>query len=179
MVTEVLLQQPAMTEAVTKSAFPPPGAPNPRRLAQSIARAMEAFASKRMRFTPLRQEVFAEIAAIPSSIGAYDILGRLAEKGTRLAPISIYRALDALLEAGVIHRLESRNAYFACRRLHQDHIPGTRPIVLVCETCGTVAEVDGEGVFENIDRAAEAAGFTPRVRFVEISGTCPRCTGEA
>jgi Fur family zinc uptake transcriptional regulator len=41
-----------------------------------------------------------------------------------------------------------------------------------------VAEVDGEGVFENIDRAAEAAGFKPRVRFVEISGTCPRCAGQ-
>ena len=40
-------------------------------------------------------------------------------KGTRLAPISVYRALDALLEAGVVHRLESKNAYFACSRLHQ------------------------------------------------------------
>jgi Fur family zinc uptake transcriptional regulator len=168
-----------VTEAAAKSAFPPPGAHNPRRLARSIERATEAFVAKRMRFTPLRQEVFAEIAAIPSSIGAYDILGRLAEKGTRLAPISVYRALDALLEAGVIHRLESRNAYFACRRLHQDHMPGRRPIVLVCEYCGTVAEVDGEGVFENIDRAAEAAGFKPRVRFVEISGTCPRCAAAA
>ena len=73
--------------------------------------------------------MFEEIAATHASIGAYDILAKLAEKGTRLAPISVYRAIDALLEAGVIHRLESKNAFFACRRM--DHRTGRRPIFLV------------------------------------------------
>ena len=67
--------------------------------------------------------MFEEIAATHASIGAYDILAKLAEKGTRLAPISVYRAIDALLEAGVIHRLESKNAFFACRRHGSSHRP--------------------------------------------------------
>ncbi|MCH9764674.1 MAG: transcriptional repressor, partial [Alphaproteobacteria bacterium] len=93
----------------------------------------------------------------------------------RLAPISVYRAIDALLEAGVIHRLESKNAYFACRRLDHDFEKSGRPLVLACENCGTVAEVDSHGIFETIDHVCGDVKFKPRVRFVEVSGLCPKC----
>ena len=86
---------------------------------QSVDQATAIFAEKNLRFTDLRRKVFEEIASTQASVGAYEVLDRLAKKGTRLAPISIYRALDALLEAGVVHRLESKNAYFACRQLHR------------------------------------------------------------
>ena len=128
--------------------------------------------------TLLRQQVFEEIAATHASIGAYEILARLGEKGTRVAPISIYRAIDALLDAGVIHRLESKNAFFACRRT--DHtVKGRRPIFLSCEKCGAVGEVDGQHIFDLIGEAAKEAKFTPRIKFVEVQGLCPRCTTAA
>src|SRR5262245_41126235 len=133
-----------MTEASAKQPLTSSASPADRKLAKAIERANQAFTEKNLRFTKLRQDVFQEIAATYTSIGAYDILARLAEKGTRLAPISVYRAIDALLEAGVIHRLESKNAYFACRRL--DHTTGRRPIFLSCEKCNAVQEVDSEGV---------------------------------
>ena len=96
---------------------------------------------------------------------------------TRLAPISVYRAIDALLEAGVIHRLESKNAYFACRRL--DHTStGRRPIFLSCEKCNAVMEADAEGIFETIDRVSRTASFQPRVKFVEVSGLCRACAAK-
>ncbi|HUS98509.1 MAG TPA: transcriptional repressor [Hyphomicrobiaceae bacterium] len=165
-----------MTEASAKHHFPGPGVPNERRLAKAVERANQAFADKNLRFTKLRQGVFEEIASTYTSIGAYDVLARLAEKGTRLAPISVYRAIDALIEAGVIHRLESKNAYFACRKL--DHATGRRPIFLACEKCNAVAEVDSEGIFETIDRAAKSASFQPRVKFVEVSGICRHCASK-
>ena len=129
-------------------------------MAKAVERANQAFTEKNLRFTKLRQDVFQEIAATYASIGAYDILAKLAEKGTRLAPISVYRAIDALLEAGVIHRLESKNAFFACRRL--DHRTGRRPIFLSCEKCNAVQEVDSEGIFDTIDRLSRGASFQPR-----------------
>ncbi len=92
---------------------------NKERLKTSIDRATAIFAERNIRFTDLRRKVFEEIASTQASVGAYEVLDRLAKKGTRLAPISVYRALDALLDAGVVHRLESKNAYFACGRLHQ------------------------------------------------------------
>lgn len=144
------------------------------RLQISLDRAVEIFSERKIRFTDLRRKVFEEIASTQASVGAYEVLDRLAKKGTRLAPISIYRALDALLEAGVVHRLESKNAYFACRRLHQAPT-GRRPMFLSCEKCGIVQEVDGDHIFHAIDEAAHGAKFDPRVRFVEVSGTCQDC----
>ncbi|MGQ0673987.1 MAG: Fur family transcriptional regulator [Hyphomicrobium sp.] len=167
-----------MSEETAKTYFPAPGQQTVRRLAQAVEKATEAFDSKKLRFTTLRQKVFEEIAATNTSIGAYEILDRLATKGTRLAPISVYRAIDALMEAGVIHRLESKNAFFACRRLHHDFEKGKRPLILACEKCGAVAEVESEGIFDTIDKVARGASFKPRVKFVEVSGTCPRCAGK-
>jgi Fur family zinc uptake transcriptional regulator len=142
----------------------------------SVDQATAIFAEKNLRFTDLRRKVFEEIASTQASVGAYEVLDRLAKKGTRLAPISIYRALDALLEAGVVHRLESKNAYFACRQLHRPRT-GRRPMFLSCEKCGVVQEVDGDDIFRAIDSAAHAAKFEPRVRFAEVSGMCHECAG--
>lgn len=167
-----------MTDALMKSPFPAPGQQNGRKLVQAVERAHRAFEQRNLRFTKLRQQVFEEIAGVHTSIGAYDILDRLATKGTRLAPISVYRAIDALMEAGVIHRLESKNAYFACRRPEHGFEKGKRPLILACEKCGTVAEVDSGNIFETIGLMAEAADFEPRVKFVEVSGLCPRCVRE-
>ncbi|MFN0217194.1 MAG: Fur family transcriptional regulator [Hyphomicrobium sp.] len=147
------------------------------RAKSSVERASVIFAERNLRFTDLRRKVFEEIASTTASVGAYEVLDRLAKKGTRLAPISVYRALDALLEAGVVHRLESKNAYFACRRLHQPRT-GRRPMFLSCEHCGTVTEADGEEIFTSIDAASRSAKFEPRVRFVEVTGTCSDCAGK-
>ncbi len=165
-----------MTEVGAKQSVSTSGSQSDRRLAKAVDRASQAFTEKNLRFTKLRQDVFQEIASTYTSIGAYDVLARLAEKGTRLAPISVYRAIDALIEAGVIHRLESKNAYFACRRL--DHATGRRPIFLSCEKCNAVQEADAEGIFETIDRVSRAANFQPRVKFVEVSGLCRSCASK-
>lgn len=144
------------------------------RVQSSLQRASEIFEEKNLRFTELRRRVFEEIASTQASVGAYEILDRLAKKGTRLAPISIYRALDALLEAGVVHRLESKNAYFASRGIHKPQTD-RRPMFLSCERCGQVIEADGEEIFGAIDDAAQGAHFEPRVKLVEVSGTCQEC----
>ena len=147
------------------------------RVKSSMDRATTIFEEKNLRFTDLRRKVFEEIASTTASVGAYEVLDRLAKKGTRLAPISVYRALDALLEAGVVHRLESKNAYFACSRLHQPRT-GRRPMFLSCEVCSTVYETDGEDIFKMIDATSRAAKFEPRVKFVEVSGTCQDCAAK-
>ena len=166
-----------MVSAPTKTMFPAPDKQDGKKLTQMMERAEAAFELKDLRFTKLRQQVFGEIAATHSSIGAYEILARMAGKGTRVAPISVYRAIDALLTAGVVHRLESKNAFFACRRA--DHTStGRRPIFLSCEVCGAVGEVDGQDIFDAVDERARGTGFTPKIKFVEISGTCPRCSGK-
>ncbi len=143
-------------------------------LKSALDHARSQFEEQKLRFTELREQVFTEIASTRQAIGAYDIIDRLSDKGTRLAPISVYRSIDALMEAGVIHRLESKNAYFACRR--HEHGKRGRPIFLSCEECGGVTEVSAQVAFDTIKALAESAGFTPKVKFVEVSGTCRDCS---
>jgi Fur family zinc uptake transcriptional regulator len=158
-------------------AFPAPEHNHALCLDEAMARAREAFAAKGMRLTPLREAVFQAIAsASHRAIGAYEVLDRLAARGERLAPISVYRAIDALVAAGIVHRFESRNAFFACHAGHEQ-----RQLVLACEACGSVAEVDGAPVFAAIDSAAKRAAFSAtsaKGAVVEIWGMCSNCTGK-
>lgn len=154
------------------SPFPTPAHDHAPCLASLIERAEAAFAAKDLRLTELRRQVLGEIAASHRAIGAYEILDRLARKGTRLAPISVYRALDALQQAGVVHRLESRNAYFAC---HSGHGHGSAQVVLSCRQCGEIAEVGGEAVLAAIETAAAGVAFRASGAIVEVSGLCGHC----
>jgi Fur family zinc uptake transcriptional regulator len=162
-----------MTHAAASNAFPAPEHDHDRCLAEAMERARAAFSDKGLKLTPLRQSVFQEIAASHKAIGAYDVLDRLAAKGERLAPISVYRAIDALVAAGIVHRFESRNAFFACHAGHD-----MRQLVLACETCGRVAEVDADKVFLAIDAAARSAGFSTMGAVVEVKGLCAGCAGQ-
>lgn len=113
-----------------------------------------------------------EIAASHSAVGAYEVLDRLARSGRRLAPISVYRAIDALVEAGLVHKLETRNAFFAC---HSSHLRDRGHLVLACDRCGTVAEVPGTTAFASIMAAAEAIDFRVSHAVVEVRGVCRHC----
>ena len=162
-----------MTQAVASNAFPAPEHDHDRCLTEAMERAREAFKSKGLKLTPLRQSVFQEIAGSHRAVGAYEVLDKLAAKGERLAPISVYRAIDALVTAGLVHRFESRNAFFACHAGHEQ-----RQLVLACEKCGSVAEVDGASVFSAIDEVAERASFSAssaKGAVVEVWGRCGNC----
>lgn len=161
-----------MASSRPSRAFPNPGHDHGPCLADTLARAEAAFERRGLKLTPLRRRVFEEIASSHDAVGAYELLERLARKGGRLAPISVYRTLDVLLQAGVVHRLESQNAFFAC---HGRHETASRQLYLVCQDCHRVAEVDAETAFQSIDAAAHAQGFQRNAAVVEVSGQCAHC----
>jgi Fur family transcriptional regulator, zinc uptake regulator len=167
-----------MRRQQSASPFPDPHHDHGPCVTDTLRRAAEAFDARGLKLTPLRRRVLEEVAASHHAIGAYEILERLARKeATRMAPISVYRALEALLEMGVVHRLESRNAYFACHARHDRD--GSRRIVLACERCATVAEVAAPVAFDAIDGAASDAGFRSRRALVEVAGICTACAAAA
>ena len=112
------------------------------------------------------------IAGGHAAIGAYDILARLGGRGRPPAPISVYRALDFLVEQGLVHRVESLNAYVACARAGGGH----RAQFLVCQRCRTVAELELPAIDEAIAAGAEAVGFAVVRPVVEIGGLCRCCS---
>ena len=58
----------------------------------------------------------------------------------RPAPITVYRALDFLRDNGLVHRIESRNAFVACVN---NHGGDDLVVFLICERCGAVGEAPG------------------------------------
>jgi len=165
----------AMTPFLSSGAFPAPEHDHGHCLTEAMDRAGKAFADKGLKLTGLRRSVFAEIAASHKAIGAYEVLARLAARGEQLAPISVYRAIDALVAVGIVHRFESRNAFFAC---HAGHA-ARRQLVLACETCRSVAEIDGDSVFQAIDKSADRAAFAAKAAVVEVWGLCANCAEAA
>ena len=106
-------------------------------------------------------------------VGAYDLADRISPPGgRRLAPISIYRALDFLVEQGFVHRLSSRNAFIACPHGH-----GADEAVafLICEVCGGVDEDASPAMRSAIRGMAQARQFKTSYQVVEIVGRCEHC----
>jgi Fur family zinc uptake transcriptional regulator len=124
-----------------------------------------------IQMTPLRRRVLEELARAEKPLGAYDLVERLGRE-KRIAPISVYRVLDFLIEAGLIHRIATRNTYLPCNHTHEAH---TATVFLVCTTCGSVDEVTSDDIARGVTGTAEAAGFKPGSRAVEVEGECSEC----
>ncbi len=137
-------------------------------MAMAEARCIE----RGQRLTPIRKDVLAALLGSHQPLGAYEIMERVAPKGPRPAPITVYRALDFLRENGLVHRIESRNAFVACVHTHQD---GDLVVFLICERCGAVGEASSAQVAATLKSAARAAGFTPKSPVIEITGVCTHC----
>jgi Fur family transcriptional regulator, zinc uptake regulator len=123
------------------------------------------------RFTPVRRRVLELVWASHKPVGAYALLDQLRADGRSAAPPTVYRALEFLLEQGLVHRVESLNAYLGCA--HPEH--GHAAQFLICRKCGTTAELDETDIAAAIDRHAKRTGFAVERRTVEASGLCAGC----
>ena len=155
-----------------KSAFPKPDHDHARCVADTLTRAEETCEESGRRLTPLRRRVLEELAESHSPVGAYEIVERLKKAGDSTPAMSVYRALDFLVTEGLAHRIESRNAFLACNRGHDAE---EVVVFLLCERCGTVAEVTSGDVGRGLARAAGAVGFEAHAPVLEIKGLCDRC----
>lgn len=148
----------------------------------ALAHAEAVSAAAGLRFTEQRRKVLAALAESHVPASAYEVIDRLARAGPRPAPISVYRALDFLVENAFAHRIESLNAYVACMRgggheaaKGHDHAPGAATVFLLCETCGAAAEASSLALNTALDMLSREAAFTPHARVIEIRGLCARC----
>lgn len=140
----------------------------------ALVRASDLCARRGARLTALRREVLELIWQDHTAVKAYDLLGRLGRSEGGAKPPTVYRALDFLLAHGLIHRLESLNAYVGCPEPDQAH-DGT---FLICDGCGAVSELRLDALDALLERGADAESFAVRRRTVEMRGACVACRGE-
>lgn len=158
------------------AAFPAPDHDHGRCAADAIHHAEAVCAKRGQRLTPIRRQVLEALLASHQPLGAYEIIAALGRDGDAPAPITVYRALDFLMANGLVHRIESRNAFLAC--VH-DHDDTGLVAFLICEQCGTVGEVEASSLARTLKDVGRHAGFSPRMSVVEITGICRNCAQSA
>jgi Fur family zinc uptake transcriptional regulator len=126
---------------------------------------------KGARLTPLRERVYEILLNQDSAIGAYDLLDKLRETEDNAKPPTVYRALDFFLGLGLVHKVESTNAFMACH-----HFGCSHPVqFLICDTCGDVQEIQSAGVKETLEAQAEQNAFVILRQTIEAHGVCRKC----
>ncbi|HUN51901.1 MAG TPA: Fur family transcriptional regulator [Candidatus Sulfotelmatobacter sp.] len=162
--------------ATTTAGFPRRGHNHASCVDDAVAAADRVCAQNGTRLTELRRQVLELVWRSHEPVGAYAILEHLAvDSGRRPAPPTVYRALDFLLEQGLVHRIESRNAFFGCTRPGEKHLFE----ILLCTDCGRAAEVPGDRVTRAVKFSAAALGFEVDRQTVEVMGRCRDCRGPA
>lgn len=123
------------------------------------------------RFTHLREKVYSLLLERQGAVGAYELLDALKLTENNAKPATVYRTLDFLLEFGLVHKIESTNAFVACHHFGCNH-----PVqFLICDQCGQVKEIQSAGLKDTLDKQAESFGFSVIKQTIEAHGTCAIC----
>lgn len=153
--------------------FPPTGHAHRRCRASALEHASRICRQRQVRLTRLRQLALETIWESHRPTKAYELLERMGTE-RRLAPPSVYRALHFLEQQGLVHRLYSTQSFIGCS------YPASSPHTgqfLICNSCGTAAELSMASVPAEAEHAALAAGFHVEQATIELQGRCQACSG--
>lgn len=123
------------------------------------------------RLTKLRKRVLELIWAEHEPVKAYDLLNELQKSDPAAKPPTIYRALDFLLEQGLIHKLHRLNAYVGC-----SHPEGKKPcFFLICTNCNSVTKSHDDAYRKLIAKVYKSYHFRLQATTFEMEGLCQKC----
>ena len=155
--------------------------PNPTDTHAHPCTAETLCARRGLRLTRVRRLVLDFLLHARVPVKAYDILDALrCDAPKALTPASIYRALDFLLQEGLVHRVGTLNAYVACAETcsescKQRHAP---VFMLVCPGCRKSREINDPDLYQTIFSTMQRQGFQLQGDTVELTGICPGCAHE-
>lgn len=124
-----------------------------------------------VQLTSIRHQVLELIWESHKAVKAYDLLDKLKPLQQAAKPATIYRALDFLLEQGLVHRVESLNAFVGCRCSERQH----EQLLLICNRCHEVEERTAATVMRALSDECAEAGFIAQSKAIEIHGVCAKC----
>ena len=150
-----------------------------RRTMSLLSRAEGVCQQRGANLTELRRHVLGLILDAASPTGAYELLDRLRPTRRGAAPPTVYRALEFLLDQGLIHKVERLSAFVGCvAGCTANPDDGTHTHAaqfLICRECGRVIEMQNHKVSAVLAQAAKEAGFSVSSATVEAEGLCSTC----
>ncbi|TAL88442.1 MAG: transcriptional repressor [Candidimonas sp.] len=146
----------------------------PLTLARQLDTAESLCRSRGKRLTPIRRKVLEILLRQQRSLKAYELLEEIRPAQAGAAPPTVYRALDFLVEEGLIHRLDAINAWAACL----DAAGTPHDLLVVCTGCGAVAELSDPALSLQLAQKVADAGFTLSGHETELRALCQQCRGQ-
>lgn len=123
-----------------------------------------------MRVTATRERVYAALTEAPHSTPEAIIERVNAAGDPAVPPSSVYRALEALEEIGLVtHTHLDHHAPTYHRADHDRHLH------LVCRTCGAIAESPAGVADQLVAELERTHGFIADVTHMAIQGECRQC----
>jgi len=141
-----------------------------RALKAELKAADARCAEAEQKLTAPRRRVLELLLEAGQPVKAYDLIAGFGENGAPAKPPTVYRALDFLERQGFAHRIESLNAYVACKQGPEAHAAA----FLICDCCGATREVEPVGA-ERLIELAGRAGYSVSMVTVEAHGRCAAC----
>ncbi|HVA22598.1 MAG TPA: Fur family transcriptional regulator [Candidatus Micrarchaeia archaeon] len=126
------------------------------------------------RLTPQRDLIAQVLEADPRPRTAQELWADVRDHEPGIGRATVFRTLDALVEAGVAQRLtlpNRRAAYVGCSALHHHHF--------VCQECGAVLELPEPEVSPLLRHLERIRGFQVDHARLDFYGTCPTCLAAA
>ncbi len=144
----------------------------PSTVPETLARLEDRLHYAGQRLTDVRREVLQAMVTLGTPRTAYALLESLNQtRKPPLSPISLYRTLSFLTEAGVVVKLESQNTFKLCLDATTNH----QHVVMICDTCGQTREIHDEALAKTLTQAARRHGHTLRHPVIELHGVCQKC----
>ncbi|NNC23992.1 transcriptional repressor [Salinisphaera sp. USBA-960] len=140
-------------------------------MSEAVARAVRICEQQNLKLTATRRRILELVWQNHQPAKAYDLLDQLRAENERAAPPTVYRALEFLKQAGLVHHLESIDAFIGCE---PDNCCG-RPQFLICRSCHCVAEMHSERLHADATREARTLGFHAENEIIELHGLCNAC----
>ncbi len=137
----------------------------------ALKQAETVCATHGARLTDSRKHVLELIWASHEPAKAYDLLAELQKEDPSAKPPTVYRALDFLLEHGLIHKIHRLNAYVGCT-----HPTDKTPcFFLICTECNAVTECHDDAYPKLVANISKSHHFTPQAMSLEMEGLCEQC----
>ncbi|ARP96952.1 Fur family transcriptional regulator [Bordetella genomosp. 13] len=147
----------------------------PDTVSQQLELAESLCAERGRRLTPIRRKVLELLLRHGRSLKAYELLEAMRAVHPGAAPPTVYRALDFLMDEGLVHRLDAVNAWSACH----DAAGAPHDLLVVCTRCGAVAELSDPAMSRQLAERVAQTGFALATHETEIRALCPQCQKSA
>lgn len=138
----------------------------------ALESATKICADRGRRLTDIRRRVLELVWQSHKAVKAYDILDQLGDGVGSAKPPTVYRALDFLIAEGLVHKIESLNAFVGCPHPHDTH----QGQFMICSGCETVTEIESDTLSSELKALAASVGFQVNAHTIELTGLCSVCS---